>query len=616
MAESEAQFSKLGFTKAFFFPALSIFLIPAVTLPFFLYAQSDLDEKMRESVLSDIRNDKSMDVQERVEATQYFKENAFSTLILEEQFAAQLDPTLVYYYASFRWMLRLAVGCIASGIAVLLLGSIGIWLSSFSPQLQYRCLAAGWTGLRVYASLLTVAQGLMLVALSFWVTALLFNVYILKLIFIVAFIAICAAFIVIRAIFARQNLDFSIEGLVLNKDSSPDLWSALGKICEKVGTAAPDQVVAGIDDNFFVTEMPVTVGEKTYQGRTLFISLSLLKHLQEDEANAVLAHEMAHFSGNDTFYTVKTAPLMSRYDQYLHELAQEAITRPVFYFMLCFRGLFEWARGKVSRDREFRADRIAMESTSSQAVVGALLRITAYSHYRGAIEKELFDQEEKIESANISERIEKGFPEFASSFLADSSAAMKKTSHPFDSHPPLAQRLAAVGVELESNDSRELLARCGDGVWHSRINAADELEQEQWAEHEKRFREYHEETLPYRFLPETDEERAIVEKAFPPLEFHGKDGLLLIDCEKINYAKWSQPLPLSEFAGGNLHENSRLQLSYERHGSVDSLWLPLASFGTEQQEVLNAIARYKDRHATAVQYQEYRKNEAAHEASD
>ncbi|MEM7559438.1 MAG: hypothetical protein AAF394_09960, partial [Planctomycetota bacterium] len=181
---------------------------------------------------------------------------------------------------------------------------------------------------------------------------------------------------------------------------------------------------------------------------------------------------------------------------------------------------------------------------------------------------------------------------------------------------PLAQRLAAVGVELESDSSRELLARGGDGVWHSRIDEADDLEHEQWTEHEKRFREYHEETLPYRFLPETDEERAIVEKAFPPLEFQGKDGLLLIDCEIINYAKWSQPLLLSEFAGGNLHEDSRLQLSYERHVSVDSLWLPLASFGSEQQEVLNAIARYKDRHATAIQYQEFRKNEAAQEASD
>ena len=62
-------------------------------------------------------------------------------------------------------------------------------------------------------------------------------------------------------------------------------------------------MIAGIDDQFFVTEHPVTIQHADWKGRTLFVSLSLLRTMPEDETRAALAHELAHFSGNDTYYT-------------------------------------------------------------------------------------------------------------------------------------------------------------------------------------------------------------------------------------------------------------------------------------------------------------------------
>ena len=402
-----------------------------------------------------------------------------------------------------------------------------------------------------------------------------------------------------------MKLDFELEGEVLDQNAAAGLWNELRLICDQVGTAMPDQVVAGIDVNFFVTELPVTVGNKTYHGRTLYISLALLKQLNGGESGAVLAHEMAHFSGQDTLFSKRTAPLLVRYNNYLQGLYEGGISRPIFYFMLCFRGLFELSLGKLSREREFRADRIAAEITSSSSMVGALLRIGAYAAYRDTIQKELFDREQVLQTANICERIEQGFPQFAVSFLSDPRLSSLQTAHPFDTHPPLVQRLAAVGVPLESPDAQRLLATQGDGAWHHRIATAAELERRQWAVFEARFRDYHETTLAYRLLPETEQERAIVEKAFPEVRFDGADGSLVINYEKMVYDRWSQPLYFREIASFTLHDGNRLQITYDRD-EVGSEWIYLAHFGAQQQAVLAAAVNYHARFATATEQQQQR----------
>src|SRR5262249_13420239 len=153
-------------------------------------------------------------------------------------------------------------------------------------------------------------------------------------------------------------------------------------------------------------------------GKTLFVSLPLLKQLQSAEADTILAHEMAHFSGNDTLYSKRISPLLLRYQAYLAALHEGAITRPVFHFMLCFRALFELSIRKLSREREFRADSIAAAITSPRDFVSALMRTVAYSKFRAAVENELFKQERAMETVDVSKRVELGFHEYAVAFAS------------------------------------------------------------------------------------------------------------------------------------------------------------------------------------------------------
>jgi Zn-dependent protease with chaperone function len=425
--------------------------------------------------------------------------------------------------------------------------------------------------------------------------------YSVKLVLFAALFAIVAVGAVIAAIFKRIDTTWNVSGKVIDKTTALPLWNQLNAICGKIGTPTPDQVIVGIDDNFFVTEHPVTVDEKTFHGRTLYVSLSLLKHLNGAEADAVLAHEMAHFSGDDTMYSKKISPLLRRYGAYLETLYKTGVTRPIFYFMNCFRALFELSLSKLSRQREFRADRIATEITSPRDFSGAMLRIAAYSKFRNNVEQELFKQERALQAANISQQIGEGFQSFARRFAAEHDASELSTSHPFDTHPPLVERLSAVGTPLTPQHADEILATPGDGRWYRRIDNAQGIEQQQWQEFENQFREYHESTLAYRFIPETDEERDIVVKAFPEVAFDGLQGALTLNYEGMQFPDWPSPIKYEEVSQFVFNEGI-LEIKYGLGGKQKQK-LRVKDLH-RQEEAIDAINRYYGRYMSAAAYQE------------
>lgn len=617
MSDNRTAFSKFSFVKTFVLPALLIFLVPVLSLVFFIHAQRTFDSRIRESVLAQIKSDANLSAEERAKAIDFFTNVPFSRLVRDPQFAEMVEPATRRDFATFRWMILLSVLSITMGIGVFILAGVCVLLSLRSALVQYLSLSVGWHVLRISGALQTVIQGVLLVALSFWVTALWFERFYVKLIFAAGALAVMACLVVIFAIFKRVKNDFNVEGEVITQDQSAPVWNKLRAICEQVGTAPPDQVIAGIDNNFFVTEHPVTVAGQTYRGRTLYVSLSLLKELQGTEADAVLAHEMAHFSGQDTVYSRKISPLLSRYQHYLEALHSGPITLPIFYYMLCFRALYEVSLSRLSRQREFRADGIAVETTSPSAFAGALLKIAAYSRYRESVQEELFQQEQALASANISERIEQGFPQYATAFASDTDIGQLATAHPFDTHPPLSQRLEAIGTQFDSHEAQTLLSRRSDQAWYRHFDHADELERRQWREFEERFRTYHEQTLPYRFLPETEEELAIVLKAFPEVQIQAAKAAMTIDYEKIDYRtdgdEWPEPVLYREITELNLNEGV-LRIKYER-GKKQTHSIKMKLFGNRQQEVLDTLNRYYGRYVSARAYQQHKASTATSPAS-
>lgn len=603
MNETSQTLSARSFAKTFVLPALLIFVVPVFAYLFFWHAQSVFDGQARTAALDSIQKDPELTEERRALLVEYFTKVPFSRHIVRNpEIAEHLDPGLRFNYATFRWMLILSGGAILSGIAVFVMSGLCVWWSLRSQLAQYRCLQISWYFLRFYGAVQTIILGVLLVGLSYWVTALWFQMYSVKIVAIAGLLACVGVWAVIKAIFATPKHEFVVEGKILDEEAAGPMWTELREICAKVGTAPPNRIIAGIDDNFFVTENPVTVDGTQYEGKTLFVSLPLLKQLRTEEAASILAHEMAHFSGDDTLYTRKISPLLKQYTHYLNGLYEQPATKPIFHFMYFFRMLFELSLGKLSREREFRADSIAASVTSPKDCAAALLRTVAYSTFRRSIEVDLFKQQRVLEVADVSDRIEQGFVAYASQFGDSPEMSQQATAHPFDSHPSISQRLNAYGIQLTPTEAADLLATPADGGWYQKITDAFGLEKAQWSEFEARFRENHQQSLAYRLLPETADEQVIVEAAFPSVTFDGRDGNFTMDFEKIQLTKWVDPIYYREIARCEFRNDRMLEIHYTRKGER-SRDIDVKSFGKDRvQELLGVFQRYYGRYLAAADF--------------
>ena len=615
-------FHKFGFLKSYVYPAFWLFLLPVFSLWFYKHAASRYDNDFIRANVERIERLDNIPRKERADAIKQVKTMYVSEMLTSKDPAIQklvkgLPDDVRLHYAFFRWMKWLALLCIISGIAVFVFMGFSVYFSLRSQKAQYVSLWTGWHILRIFASLQAIAQSCLAVGLSFWLTALWFHRYDVRLIGVAAILALLTVCSLLFAIFRRVDDRFSVEGEILDRTAAPKFWEGIDLLSKEIGTRAPDQVIAGIDDQFFVTEHPVGIEHSDYKGRTLFVSLSLLRTMPEDETRAVLAHELAHFSGDDTYYSKKISPLLARYQHYLEALHQGVFAKPIFYFAVLFRVLYEISLRKLSRERETRADRIAAEHVSPKAVADALVRTTVYSVYRTKTEMEILESEDT--QANLAQRLSDGFQSFASHFADDRNLGEMTAAHPFDSHPSLAERLEALGLKLNSDLHREVFAKPNDELWYRKIAAAESLEMSQWSAYESRFHRDHEIVLAWRYLPETDEQIAHVKKFFPDRTIDlGKKLAVSIDHEKIRFETWGTPVyfrDIHQILADKDWGKDVLRFSLKPLGQQNCT-LPLPKEMRVRTELIEILSHYHSRHVAADDYRRQREPVIGEQASE
>jgi Zn-dependent protease with chaperone function len=608
---SKPTFSKAGFIKAYLLPALITFLIPGFSLWFFDHVESYYDLHIRESVIAQIQGDRTLTDAKRDNAIKFYQSVSVSKIL------ASNDPkvrslqdsfrSLQTRYAIFRWMKRIALVCLVAGGGAFVAVGIGVLFSVRSQNALYWSLRLGWNILRWFALIEVLGQGLLAVALSYWVTAFWLEQYVPKLIALVAILALCAVALLIAAIFRKLPACTEFEGRLLKKEDAPSVWQRVAQMAEKLGIAPPDNIFVGIDDNFFVTEHPVKVSAESYKGRTLFASISLLKALSRSEADAVLAHELAHFSGEDTIYSRRISPLLGKYLHYLEALYKGGLSRPVFHFMLFFWSLYQFSLKKLSREREFRADRISSELTSPHDAGQALVKIAAYCRYRQKVQKSLFEKDEQVEAMDVFHRIEKGFPDFMIACVSGTELTDADTPHPFDTHPPLARRLENIGLDAPSVLKTPSALPAVSDSWFSAIEGAAAIEAEQWKAFEDGMHRAHEVSLAWRFKPEGEAEIKHVVKHFPEIRFSTAKGITAtLDYEKLLLSDWDLPILFSTVTRCRLDESlgrHKLVIEYGLEGQKkQNRKVSFKDFKREGADFLKTFQNYYGRHLTAKQY--------------
>ena len=104
--------------------------------------------------------------------------------------------------------------------------------------------------------------------------------------------------------------------------------------------------------------------------------------------------------------------------------------------------------------------------------------------------------------------------------------------HPFDSHPPMSERMKNVAYEVRETDYAAIVMCTPAATWADEIATASGIEQRLWSVYEENFAQNHELSLAYRYEPANEQEREHVLKYFPAVVFELKNGATV----EVNYS--------------------------------------------------------------------------------
>jgi Zn-dependent protease with chaperone function len=558
---------KKGYLNAFLWLIVSLFFIPVTTYIFTEYGINSLNHEYTQFIVNDARSQH----QDAESIARFMEETPPSTA------CGKVSEDLIDYQNvvcspqsemwQFFMMDRLALwSVLASGFIIVMIFLLSAMaFQKRSSQLLSLNIARPF--LMVMCSLEVLLQGGMLVWLSFWGTAFFTQAYYPKLVIAVGFLVLAGMYYMLRGIFKKLPPDKDTDGELLSPECAPALWSRIEDLSTKVGTNPPDHIIAGIDTNFYVTEAQLQVAQKTLTGRKLYVSIPLLRHLSMSQADSVMVHELTHFHQGDTASGALLGPKLHQFDLYMSLMRENLSTLIVFYPLYVYRLLFELAYQRNSRQREFIADRNASSLISEAAIVESLIKVSAYSNYRNEVEKNLFARNVLHEKEiGISKAIVSGLTAHVNS--PDFISVMRKQNvpHPFDSHPPVTDRMVNLNFMINESDYAEVAALVPQDTWVDLIPCADDVEQRLWQEYEQDFTASHEESLAWRYKPSGEDETTLVLKYFPDVSFTLKNGdQVKITWQGILHPKTGEMLEWGNVKKMNIIRNFGRDILYVQH---------------------------------------------------
>ena len=276
--------------------------------------------------------------------------------------------------------------------------------------------------------------------------------------------AAIAAIALVRAAFSiGKKLQTTVTGCTVSKRKAPALYGFIGDLARELGATPPKNIVIGLDPNFFVTnaEVDCLVDEKLLSGETLFVSAPLTRLLTKDEFAAVVGHELGHFRGKDTVFSMKFAPVyagmadaIGAMDIEGEEGALGLAKIPALAVLSYMYESFSRNERSVARERELLADQAGAEVSGAFSLATALTKVSFYSAiWPSTQEKNI----ERLNSGKITRNLSTVFLDSAkydiqhTQFKEILDAVLEeKIPHPTDTHPTLAERLS--GLEIASDD--------------------------------------------------------------------------------------------------------------------------------------------------------------------
>ncbi|WP_353778029.1 M48 family metalloprotease [Winogradskyella sp. 3972H.M.0a.05] len=183
----------------------------------------------------------------------------------------------------------------------------------------------------------------------------------------------------------------------LNKTDYPELWDFVMKICKDTGAPKPAAIYVDPDVNAYVSYTNMWLSLFLPVKKELTIGLGLVSCLNLSEFKAVISHEFGHFAQSSMkvgSYIISANTIIhdmifsrDKWDDLLDQWRQSDlrlsfaawIITPIIWIIRQILNLFyqflNIMYSSLSREMEFNADKVAISTTGSEAIVSALWKL-------------------------------------------------------------------------------------------------------------------------------------------------------------------------------------------------------------------------------------------------
>ena len=231
-------------------------------------------------------------------------------------------------------------------------------------------------------------------------------------------------------------------GLAVSRDAQPELWATVDRLATAVGTRGPDEIRLIPAVNAAVKEESSMLGLK-HGKRVMYIGIPLVEAFSSAELQAVLAHELGHYSGGHT----ALGPVVYRGHTALEQVIIHLRRRPLVQrLFVAYAKLFFRVSNAVSRRQEFEADASAAAIAGAGPTVSALSRLPSVTAaWQFFLEKYVVPP---VQINVVPNGLASGFRSLISEPQRQQELAAigvkQEVASPYDTHPPLHERIAVL----------------------------------------------------------------------------------------------------------------------------------------------------------------------------
>lgn len=242
------------------------------------------------------------------------------------------------------------------------------------------------------------------------------------------------------------------DGLALTRDDAPDLFRLIDVISHKIVAAPLASVKINGDFKLGIQQIPQWGVFGGYRNH-LHIGAPLLLALSADEFCALLAHEIAHLGGGQRKLGAWVYRLRKTWNRLQPKFAEPAnqFERVLAIYHSWYAPWFYAYSFALARNHEYESDRLAAGVTSAQTLGRALIQVEMatrfladvyWARFLGRVEEAPEPPYKPYSLLPRAFKILEKEP-LRPQWLAE---ALRRYAADTDTHPSLAERLAALGV--------------------------------------------------------------------------------------------------------------------------------------------------------------------------